>query len=302
MSSFYWILIMLLLVVLFYFGIGGYAALTMTKVGDHPQFDKNPGTYGLAFEDVRFKSRVDGLQIAGWYLPNRHAQRAMILVHGRDASKQNAISGKFPWLAAELHRVGLAVLMIDLRGHGESEGKRYTFGVHERRDVLGAVDFLLERGFQVGQIGVLGISLGGAAVIGAALEEPAIGALVVESTFADIIALIELNWTKESRLPMFFLPGVFLMWQLLVGFDLREVKPVVDLDRMSPRPILVLHSQADELVDISHAHVLKKAVPAAKLVMFKDCSHAELFRDCPEEYLKTLGTFILESWSIKGNE
>jgi uncharacterized protein len=115
-------------------------------------------------------------------------------VHGRNASKQNAISGKLPQLAAELYAAGLAVLMIDLRGHGESEGKRYTFGVHERRDVLGAVDFLLKHGFEPGQIGVLGISLGGAAVIRAALEEPAIGALVVESTFADINLLIEPNW------------------------------------------------------------------------------------------------------------
>jgi uncharacterized protein len=292
----FWALTILLVVVLIYFGIGGFAALTLTKAGDHPQFNEDPGTYGLAFEDVRFKSRVDSLQIVGWYIPNPGADRAMILVHGRDASKQNGITGKLPQLAAELHAAGLAILMIDLRGHGESEGTRYTFGVHERRDVLGAVDFLLERGFIEGKIGGLGISLGGAAVIGAAVEEAAIGAVVVDSIFADINRLVEPKWKTESGLPLFFLPGVFLMWQLLIGFDLRKVNPVEELAKIPPRPILVLHSQADEKVDVAHAHAIKNAVPEVKLVIFEDSEHAELFRDNPKDYLKGLIPFLQDYW------
>jgi uncharacterized protein len=278
MDYFMWSATIILVAALAYFIVGAVAALTMTKPDDHPQYTDDPGTFGLDFESVRFRSRMDQLQIAGWFIPNRGAEHVMILVHGRDASKQNAISGKFPRLAAELHGVGLAVLMIDLRGHGESEGKRYTFGVHERRDVLGALDFLIEQGFAPGKIGVLGISLGGAAVIGAAVEERAIGAVVVESTFADINLLIKPKWKPESGLPLFFLPGVFLMWQLLIGFDLRKVKPVEELRYISPRPILVLHSRVDEKVDIAHAYVIKDAVPEVKLVIFEGCNHAELFK------------------------
>jgi uncharacterized protein len=220
----------------------------------------------------------------------------MILVHGRNASKQNAISGKLPQLAAELHSAGMAVLMIDLRGHGDSEGKRYTFGVHECRDVLGAVDFLVEQGFQEGRIGVLGISLGGAAVIEAAAQEPAIGAVVIESTFADINLLILPNWKAESGLPIWFLPGVFWMWQRLMGFDLKTVKPANELVRVLPRPILVLHSWADAMVDVQHAYALKHAVPEAELVILKESDHAELFRDQPEAYMGALSAFLQVRW------
>ena len=292
-----WLLIALAVIIVLYLAVGAVAAFTLTKVGDHPQYDDDPGTYGLEFEAVYFQSRVDGLKISGWYIPKPNAERAIVLVHGRNASKQNAISGKLPQLAAELHAAGLAVLMIDLRGHGESEGKRYTFGVHERRDVLGAVDFLLEKGFGVGQIGVLGISLGGAAVISAAVEEPAIGAVVVESTFADINALIEPNWKAESGLPRLFLPGVFWMVRLLMGFDLRDVKSVEQMVQIPPRPILILHSWADEMVDVQHAYALKNAVPDAELVIFNDCDHAELFRDCPQAYLEALIPFLLDRWA-----
>ena len=293
-----WLIVAILVVILAYLVVGSVAALTMTKVGDHPQYDQNPGTFGLEYETVRFPSRVDHLQIAGWYIPNPGAQRAIILAHGRNASKQNAISGQLPRLAAKLNEAKFAVLMIDLRGHGQSEGKRYTFGVHERWDVLGAVDFLLEQGFNAGQIAVLGISLGGAAVIGAAVEEPGVGAVIVESTFADINALIEPNWKTESGLPDFFLPGVFWMWQVLMGFNLKNVKPVEELVKIPPRPMLILHSWVDEVVDVQHAYALLNAVPEAELVILNDSSHAELFRDQPEAYLDALFAFLQNRWVV----
>jgi fermentation-respiration switch protein FrsA (DUF1100 family) len=292
----FWILLPLLLALVIYVGICAYAVMAMSEVGDHPQYADDPASFGLEFESLTFPSREDHLKIAAWYVPHPEADRAIILVHGRNASKQNAISGKLPRLAAELHSAGLAVLMIDLRGHGESEGKRYTFGAHERRDVLGAVDVLIERGFAAGQIAVLGISLGGAAAIGAAAAEPAIGALVVDSSFADINALIEPNWKAESGLPTFFLPGVFFMGRLLFGFDLRQVKPVEELTQVAPRPILVLHSWTDEIIDVQDAYALKNAVPAVELVIFDDCSHAELFRDKPELYLDALIPFLTSRW------
>lgn len=297
----FWVLIIAASLVLIYFGIGSYAAVTMTKIGEHPQYNTTPGDFGLIFEAVQFPSRVDCKRISAWYIPCPGADRAIILVHGRDASKQNAISGRISQLAADLNRIGIAVLMIDLRGHGESEGTRYTFGFHERRDVLGAVDFLLGHGFSPGKIGALGISLGGAAVIYAAVEEPAIGAVIVESTFADINLLIKPNWRPESGLPMFFLPGVFMMWQLLIGFDLKKVKPAMLLAHIAPRPILILHSNSDEVVDSSHARTLKAALPSGVLTLFEGCSHAELYRDCPDEYLNVLTQFLKATWSDSVN-
>ena len=297
MDSFLWVLIILPVMAVLYFGVGLLAAVTMTRVGDHPQFEETPETYGLVFQTIRIVSRVDQFKLAAWYIPHQDADRALILVHGRDASKQNAISGKLPALAAELHGMGLAVLMLDLRGHGKSEGRRYTWGVFERRDVLGAVDFLRREGFESGRIGVLGISLGGAAAVGAAFEDQAIGALVLDSTFADLQDLVRPNWRKESGMPMFMLPSAFLMWQALYRFDLRKVKPAWELAEMVPRPVLVLHSRSDETVPVLHGMQLAEAAPQAELVLFEGCDHAELFRDAPEAYLRALRKFLNTYWT-----
>jgi pimeloyl-ACP methyl ester carboxylesterase len=274
----------LLFLALIYLAIGAYAAGLVTEIGDHDQYEDTPATYGLEYQEVSFSARGDDMQIAAWYILDNESTRAVILVHGRDASKQNAISGKIVEFGAALHDAGFAVLMIDLRGHGESEGERYSFGVYERRDVLGAVDFLLNNGFKPGNIGVLGISMGGGAAIGAAFEEPAIGALVLDSTFADLNPLIEQQWETESGMPMFVLPGVFLMNRLIYGYDLTAVQPVEEIVKIPPRPVLILHCKTDEMVGMWHPQNLIEAVPSAETSFFDACEHAEIFRDYPNDY------------------
>ena len=296
MSFLFWFLVIFLLAIGIYFLIGFIAALTLTKVGPHPQYEDDPGIFGVEYEHVIFSSRGDHLKIAAWYIPNPAAEKAIILVHGRNASKQNAISGKMPKLAAEIFRAGLTVLVIDLRAHGESEGERYMWGVEERRDVLGGVDFLLGEGFMRGQVAVLGISLGGAAAIGAAAEDDAIGTVILDSTFSDLRALIDPNWKTESGLPKLFLPSVYWMWHVLFGYSLKGIKPVEEIVNIPPRPILILHCQNDKTVDISHAHKLAEAVSEAKLVILNNCEHAELFRNQPEQYLDALLPFLQEKW------
>jgi pimeloyl-ACP methyl ester carboxylesterase len=278
------LLSILLFLVIIYLGIGAYAVGEVTKIGEHEQYDDTPATYGLHYQDVHFAARGDEVQIAAWYIPNNGSTQAVILVHGRDASKQNAISGKIVELGAALHDAGFTVMMIDLRGHGESEGDHYSFGVYERRDVLGAVDFLLNRGFIPGSIGVLGISMGGGATTGATSEEAAIGALVLESTFADLKPLIEEQWENESGMPKSLLPGVFLMNKLIYGYDLTTIQPVNEIINVPPRPILIIHCTTDELVGMWHPQTLAEAVPSAETAYFDACNHAEIFRDYPDEY------------------
>jgi fermentation-respiration switch protein FrsA (DUF1100 family) len=290
-----WVIIILVVVAALYLGIGAYSAATLTQPDEHPQYDKTPEDYGSAYEDVSFPSREDALNITAWYIPHETSEHAVILVHGRNASKQNAISGNFPKFGAALNQVGFAVLMIDLRGHGGSEGERYSFGVYDRRDVLGAVDFLLDKGFKPGDIGVLGISLGGAAVNGAAAEESAIGAVVVEGTLADLNPLFEAKWEEESGLPMFFIPGVNLMMRLMYGWELIKVRPVEDVAQIAPRPMLIIHCTSDDTLDVSQAYMLKETVPHAELWIVEQCDHAELYRDFPEEYEDHVFTFFLEN-------
>ena len=174
--------------------------------------EQTPGTLGVAFEDVRFTAHGDGTEIAGWFIPSVRSRRAVVLVHGKDANRTREldkdlgddIPGEFPDLAVALSRNGFSVLMIDLRGHGQSGRARFGFGRTERLDVRGAVDRLVARGFRPGRIGVLGISMGAATGIGATSEDDRIGALVADSSFAELASLVETHWTSVTHLPALF--------------------------------------------------------------------------------------------------
>ena len=295
----FWVFVGLaLLFVIAYFGIGAYIASEVTKIDEHDQF---PDSYpGVPYEEVSFPTREDELQITGWYLPNQDSDRAMILVHGRNASIQDAISGTFPQLATEIHKAGFAVLMINLRGHGgetegQSEGTRYSFGVFDRRDVLGGVDFLINKGFQTGRIGALGLSLGGAATIGAVSEEEAIGILVVESTFADLNWLIPEKFEEETGLPIWFYTGVNLMNQLLYGYELSKVKPIEEIQLVGNRPVMIIHCTTDEDVPMKHPDALVEALPSPELwIVEGGCEHAEIYRDYPKQYAELVIGFMDE--------
>jgi dipeptidyl aminopeptidase/acylaminoacyl peptidase len=278
-----------------YLGIGAYAISDITTPDPPPTGGKTPGDFGVEYQKVTFPARTDGLKIVAWYLPNESSNKAIIIVHGRNASKQHAASETIVAFETALQKAGYAVLAIDLRGHGESEEARYSFGVYERRDVLGAVDFLKEQGFQSGNIGVVGISLGGAAVNGAVAETEDIGAVVTEGTLGDFEPIIYEQWENESGLPNFFLPGVFLMNRIMFGYSLAEVHPAEEIANATPRPMLVIHCTEDDTVIINQSDILLEAAPHAESWIMSDCEHAELHRDYPEEYCDRVIAFFDEN-------
>ncbi len=80
--------------------------------------------FRVAYEDVRFPARDGAAEIAGWYMPGASDAPVIVMVHGRDASRTAAVNGNFLQEAKVLHDGGFGVLMIDLRGHGQSSDAR----------------------------------------------------------------------------------------------------------------------------------------------------------------------------------
>ena len=286
-----------ILVLAGYFGVSGLAANLLTMPRRDFSTAITPAHMGLAYEDVRFPARDGAAEIAGWFIPAADAAPVIVMVHGRDASRTAAVGGNFLQEAQMLHAAGFGVLMIDLRGHGESSDARFTFGLKERYDVLGAVDWLRAQGVEPGHIGVLGLSLGAAAAIAAAAEEPAIGALVTDSVFADLNGMINEQWEQASGLPRPFLSSALLMAQLLTGKDLTQAQPVRDLPRVTPMPVLLIHCAADDYVPATNLDQLKAAYPNAETWKFEGaaCLHSEGFNVDPARYVRTVADFFAAS-------
>lgn len=267
--------------------------LTMPK----RQFDAadNPGQFSLAYEEVRFPSRGGDVQIAGWNIPRAGSTRVVVLVHGKDQSRSEEFNREFPNLGAALQKSGFNVLMLDMRGHGQSGEARYSFGLNERRDIEGAVDWLASKGYASGRIGVLGVSLGAASAVGAAAEEPRIGALVTDSGFAEWCPVLQKNWNAQTGLPDLLLPSVLMMNRAMLGFDQCDARPVSEIGRISPRPILLIHSTDDQLVPVSNVYALKAAAPGAETWVVSGPEHARIYNADPAAYIKRVSDFFDKS-------
>ncbi len=141
----------------------------------------------------------------------------------------------------------------------------------------------------------MGISNGSGAAIGAASEDDAIGAIVLDSTIADMGEIITDLFIEETGLPVLFLYGADIMGRLFMGYSFLGVKPVEEVINVPPRPILMLHCSVDEVVGFHQAELILEVVPEAKLIKFDNCNHAELYRDFPQEYLDQVIRFFMNN-------
>lgn len=239
---------------------------------------------------VRFPARDGRARIEAHFVPGEGGDgRAVVLVHGKDACRGHELKGDSTRLVAALSARGIAVLAIDLRGHGRSSRARLTYGERERFDVLGAVDWLREQGHD--RIGVLGASMGAATALLAAADEPAIVALVADSPFADFGRMIERQYRRLSGLPLCFLPGGLVLARLLTGVNLRRVRPLQGAQALRGRPVLVIHSEGDRFVPADDGRAIAAACQA-ELWTTATAGHVGSYKGETEAYVeRVLGFF-----------
>src|SRR5213080_412704 len=219
-----------------YAALSLYIAMQLVYAPQQPLY-ATPALFGMQFHRITFPSRVDHVQLRGWFipgvLPGGHltAQRTIIMVHGDRTNRADQGAGLLK-LSVAFAQHGFAVLAFDMRGAGESPPAPLSLGYFEQRDVLGAVDFLRSGSVpypELGRpriIGGWGVSMGGATLILATAQEPAIRAVVSDCAYADIIPILEREVPKGSHLPSLFTPGTLLAADALYGVNYYAVRPV----------------------------------------------------------------------------
>lgn len=242
-------------------------------------------------QTVRFASRDGRAQITAWYSRPAQCHAAVAFVHGKDACRGDELKADAAALADALCAAGIAVLRIDLRGHGGSSAGRITYGQNEKHDVLGAVDWLRAEGHA--HIGVLGASMGAASALLAAAEEPGVAALVADSAFADFAVMIERQYGRLCRLPRCFLPGALAASRLLTGVDLSRVSPLRAATALRGRPVLVIHSEGDRFIPVADGRAIAAACGAG-LWTTDTPSHIGTYRALPAQYTERVLAFFAQ--------
>lgn len=260
-----------------------WCARAYTHPARHPLGD-SPADHGLAFASITFAS-ADGLSLAGWFIPaaaDRANGAAIVLCHGYGSNRAEMLPE-----AAILTRRGYSALLFDFRGHGESEGDLVTLGYDEVKDVQAAVAYLRTRPeIAPERIGVLGHSMGAATAIRAAAQTPEIRAVAAEGAYASLADTIADNFGNFTALPRFpFAPLTLALGAWQTGLDAEKVRPVDDVARISPRPVLLIHGLADAVVAPENARQLYQAAGEPKtLWQPAGVGHAAAASQSPAEF------------------
>ena len=285
-------LVLWVLVLVVYGLVSFLIAQGVTQADRDPQED-HPSNYNLEFEDVEFPSRRGDLTLSGWYLPGESPSPHLIFVHGIGSvrSGDNAVE-----LAARMIELGYNVLMFDLRGHGSSAGDKVSGGYFERWDVLGAFDYLVDRGIAPDRTGLMGFSMGAATSIMAAAEEPRITAVAADSPFANASDLISREAARKTPIPAWltpvFMPAAKLMAKGIYGIDIRELAPEEAVAGLG-YPVLVIHGIADDRIPWKQGQRVASAAGAGSSIwLVPGVDHVDAFLTHPDEYVRRVSEYF----------
>lgn len=212
-----------------------------------------PARLHLEFEDVYFRS-PDNVLLHGWFLPaDGKALGTVLFLHG-NAENISTHIGSVYWMPA----AHLNVFLIDYRGYGLSDGVATLPGVIA--DAESALRALVKRSdVDPNNIILFGQSLGGAIATYVAAHSPLrshLRALVIDSTFADY-----------HRIAREKLAGFWLTWpfQYPLSFTVNDdYSPIKAIPAVSPIPVLIIHSERDQIIPIQHARDLYGAAREPK--------------------------------------
>ena len=281
-----WGLAVVAVLTLAYFGVGLFVASRLTAPANEPMA-ATPASVDLDYSDVEVNS-TDGIRLSGWWVPKAGSSRAVLLVHGWGGNKSN----EQVLATAQIYaRAGYNVLMLDLRAHGESDGKRRTLGYRETRDVRGALGWLAEKGFEPEDTVLHGWSMGAATVVRSA-PGTGVAAVVEEAGYADLPLLLRQAIPDSSGLPAFFNPGIMLTAKVFLDFDPWAVVPKKEAAQLSKdkTPLFIIHSTTDETVPYKNALMFREAYPAAEFWKLEGYDHVEAYTH--PEYRKKLLDFL----------
>jgi alpha-beta hydrolase superfamily lysophospholipase len=122
---------------------------------------RTPADLGLCWDLLECRT-ADGFRLKGWVVTPAQPRATVLLCHGVRQNREQTLSR-----TAFLTAAGYRCVAFDHRAHGQSDGRRTSFGYYESGDVI-AFLALVRRRWPRQPLAALGMSMGAAALCFAA--------------------------------------------------------------------------------------------------------------------------------------
>ena len=245
----------------------------------------------VPFEPVEIKSH-DGLTLYGRYYHFSKEAPVEIQIHGYKGHAYRDFCGG----ARDARARGHNLILVDQRAHGKSGGNAISFGINERFDCLGWINYAVSRFGDDVKIFLIGMSMGAATVLMASelpLPKNVVG-IMADCPYSSPKDIIKKVIKEDMGLPVSILyPFVRLGGRIFGGFDI-ESATARDAVKSSKIPILILHGECDSFVPCEMSEQIFSGVDTkgSKRVTFPDADHGLSYLCHKEPYLCEVDGFM----------
>ncbi|MGB5924689.1 MAG: alpha/beta fold hydrolase [Dehalococcoidia bacterium] len=231
----------------------------------------------MGVQEIRLTA--DGLELTGeLHVPSQEAAHpALCICHGIPAAPPDPTDKGYTLLAQQFCHAGFITLIFNFRGTGKSEGNLDILGWS--RDLQAALDFLYDlKEIDRNHFCLLGFSGGAAVSVYTAAHDPRVSLVVTCACPADFHSLRQREtpldtiqrFRKIGAIRDTDFPPSIEEWQK--GFE--TISPINWIDKIFPRPLLLVHGDADELIPQEHARRLyQKAEEPKELKVIPGAKH-----------------------------
>ena len=203
-------------------------------------------------------------------------QHAVVLCHGFPRLAREAASAglRYPEVADRIaEQIGMGVLTFNFRGTGQSEGDFSMRGWCQ--DLRSAVSYMREQ--EGGEkVWVTGFGTGGSIAMCVAAEDESVNGVSAFSSRAHFD-----DWAEHGEALLEHVRSLGMIRAIGFPGDLKEwvqefhdIRPLSLVDKIAPRPLLIVHGRDDERVPVADARDLAKAAGEGReLRILNDATH-----------------------------
>ena len=244
-------------------------------------------------EDVYITTSNNGnLKLHAYEIKNTEKPHIWaIVVHGYTAQGKNMIG-----FAEEYYNRGYNVLMLDLRGHGNSEGDYIGMGWHDRLDLIDWCNYLINKNTDC-KIILHGVSMGAATVMMATGEElpENVKVAIEDCGYTSMWQEFEMQLKRLFNLPSFpVLNAASAVCKIRAGYMLEEGSAVEQVKK-SKTPTLFIHGEEDTFVPFEMLDIIYESANCEKQkLVIEGATHAQASSINSNLYWKTVDEFILK--------
>ena len=258
---------------------------------ENPEDKKTPDRiwyFSNKLEELTITS-FDNLKLKGYFIDNK-SDKLVILVHGYRGRYYSCVSQ-----AHIFSDLGYDVLAINNRAHDTSEGKYFSMGPNEKKDILMWIDFMVKRNPKY-QICLLGTSMGGHIVMMTGSSpsiQDNVKCIIEDCGYASLKEILVLG-AKNSHIlfPRFAasLGGIYA--RMFHHFSFRD--DTKDAFKSLKLPILLIHGDLDKYVPYENLKINASNVPDEvykEVVTFKGVDHNRSVTEY-DKYKEVVSNFV----------